>query len=193
MGLRKVSIRFIGRPSVRRTCSTKLFVAAAVVSVAACGGAIEPTRQPADSVARFFVSSTTSGECVVRSPGPTSARELRAASGERNVVVRLAVADEKCTGLGGSYLLAEEVDTKRVHWMGGHGCFPNDPSLKAPAVLGYGVARTTLTAALFSIPKETCVAFPGEPDKEFTSNERLKLAALFPTLEDARGYVDSIK
>jgi hypothetical protein len=127
-------------------------------------------------------------------PGDASSAALvRGDIGDRLVVVSLAVADEKCTGAGGTFLLAREVDSARVYWMGGHACYPKDPALQVPGNLGYAVARTSPTAGLFSILKDQCVAFPGEPDRAFSTSELLKVAATFPTLAAARAYAASLK
>jgi hypothetical protein len=168
-------------------------------TIAACGG-LTTTMPPEDPTAlqpsRVFLdaASKVGGICIDAKAGDvSSASYLRAKSGERNVVVSLAVADEKCTGLGGTFVLARDFDSAQVYWMGGHGCFPSDAALKTPGSLGYAVARVRVTAALLTIVKEQCVAFPGEPDGTFSTGDRLEAVATFPSLTAARTYAVSLK
>jgi hypothetical protein len=167
--------------------------------MAACGGlttAAPPESSMALQPSRVFMdaASKVGGICVDAKAGDvTSESHLRAKSGERNVVVSLAVADEKCTGLGGTFVLARDVDSAQVYWMGGHGCFPSDAALKSPGSLGYAVARVRVTAALLTIGKEQCVAFPGEPDGAFSTGDRLEAAGTFLSLTAARTYAASLK
>jgi hypothetical protein len=174
-----------------------------VSTLVACGGLATsespepiPTK-PAPTVMlpnQVLVTAPEREGCFASKAGSSaSANEVRASAGERNVVVSLAIADEKCTGTGGTFVLAREVDSKRVYWMGGHACYPRNPELQQAKILGYAVARTRVTAAVFTISKEQCVAFPGEQDREFSSNEPLQAAAVFSTLAAARAYADSLK
>jgi hypothetical protein len=167
-------------------------------TAAACGGltTASPQEGTASQPIRVFthVQSQIGGICVDAKAGEkTPASELRAKSGERNVVVSLAVADEKCTGLGGVFLLARDVDSAEVYWMGGHGCFPSDEALKTPGSLGYAAARIRITEALLTIGREQCVAFPGEPDRAFFTSDTLEAAATFSSLAAARSYAASLK
>lgn len=111
-------------------------------------------------------------------------------SGEAVAVVEIAYAEE-CTGLGGQYILAREVDGSRSFWLGNHGC-----NFLAPGLVGgattFGVLRYRFTAALFMIPTGVCVSFPGEPDG-LSSDSRVEALAVFPTLEAAAQFARDIE
>ena len=111
-------------------------------------------------------------------------------SGEAVAVVEIAYAEE-CTGLGGQYILAREVEGFRSFWLGNHGC-----NFLAPGLVGgattFGVLRYRFTAALFMIPVGVCVSFPGEPDG-LSSDSRVEALAVFPTLEAAALFAKDIE
>jgi hypothetical protein len=143
----------------------------------------------------IFELRRSAGRCLVGRSNTIDESAIRADSGDRNVIVRFALADEKCSGAGGTYVLAKEVDSNRVHWLGGQGCRLDEPTLTTDTDLGYGVARTSITAALFQLSQSDsfCLAFPGEPYRSFSSNEPLLLVASFASLEAAQAYAQSLK
>lgn len=111
-------------------------------------------------------------------------------SGEEVAVVEIAYAEE-CTGLGGQYILARELEGSRSYWLGAHGCNFLAAGLVGDAT-AFGVLRYRITAALFTIPVGVCVGFPGEPDG-VSSDSRVEAVAVFPTLEAATLFAKSIE
>jgi hypothetical protein len=103
-------------------------------------------------------------------------------------VVELSFAEE-CTGAGGQYILARDVDGSREFWIGGHACYflssgPGQPPAWAPA---FGVLRYEQTAGLFQISPDVCVGFPGQPPGA-TTDAQTRAIAVFATLEEARAF-----
>ena len=129
--------------------------------------------------------------CAKEVAAETAATALTPVEGGDEVaVVEIAYAEE-CTGLGGQYILAREVEGSRSYWLGNHGC-----NFLAPGLVGdtttFGVLRYNITAALFTIPAGVCISFPGEPDG-LSSDSRVKALAVFPTLEAAALFARDIE
>jgi hypothetical protein len=108
--------------------------------------------------------------------------------GEAVAVVELFYQEE-CTGAGGQYILAREVDGFRSFWIGAHACW----SLVMPLPEGprFGVVRYNQTAALFRISEDVCIGFPDAPPGAST-DVTTRAIAVFKSLADARAYGASL-
>ena len=104
-------------------------------------------------------------------------------------VVDLAFAQE-CTGAGGQYLLAREIDGFRAFWVGAHACQFAEGGTNAFGIV-YGVVRYRLTAGLQEIPPEVCVGFPDEPPGLQTDATTLAIA-VFEQLSEAQAFEASL-
>ena len=160
--------------------------------LASCGGRIDVPaidRPPAAALpSALYVDDDG---CAKEVAAETAAAALTPVeSGEEVVVVEIAYAEE-CTGLGGQYILAREVEGSRSYWLGNHGCNFLASGLVGSATT-FGVLRYRQTAALFTIPAGVCVSFPGEPDG-FSSDSRVEALAVFPTLEAAKLFARDIE
>ena len=103
---------------------------------------------------------------------------------------------DECTGLGGQYVVAKDLDGPRRFFLGAHDCraltTPDLPTFPPPP-LRYGVLRGTQTAALFTAGP--CIALPGEPPDPSPTPTRVdeiqtdliaEVLEAYETLEDAR-------
>ncbi len=160
--------------------------------LASCGGRSDvPAIDKPPAAALPSALYVADEGCAKEAAAETAATALTPAdSGEAVAVVEIAYAEE-CTGLGGQYILAREVDGFRSFWLGNHGC-----NFLAPGLVGgatsFGVLRYRFTAALFMIPTGVCVSFPGEPDG-LSSDSRVEALAVFPTLEAAAQFAKDIE
>jgi hypothetical protein len=99
---------------------------------------------------------------------------------------------EECTGAGGQYILAREVDGFREFWIGGHACYFLGTPLGVPPAWApaFGVLHFEQTAAIFQIPPEVCVGFPGEPPGAST-DAQTQAVVVFETLAEAQAFADA--
>ena len=160
--------------------------------LASCGGRTDAPaidRSPAAAPpSALYVADEGCAKEVAAETAATTLTPVE--SGEAVAVVEIAYADE-CTGLGGQYILAREVDGSRSFWLGNHGCNFLAVGLVGSAT-AFGVLRYRVTAALFTIPVGVCVGFPGEPDG-LSSDSRVEALAVFPTLEAAERFARDIE
>ena len=121
---------------------------------------------------------------------PANAAALLTPSGSgQGVAVVEVFYQSECTGVGGDYLVAHEVDGFREFWLGAHACFflPQPP----PSNLPYGVLRYNITAAFFQVSPDVCIGIPGQPPGLGTG-DKTEAVALFTTLADARQFAASL-
>lgn len=136
--------------------------------------------------ASFTISKGTTG-CPVL--GASTARV------DTSYVVQWTLVDE-CTGLGGQYVVAKDLDGSRRFFLGGHGCYAlptaEFPTFPAPP-LRYGVLRGIQTAALFTAGP--CIDLPADPPDpspnpttvdEIQTDLNAEILEVYETLEDAR-------
>jgi hypothetical protein len=161
--------------------------------LASCGGRIDvPAIDIPPAAALPSALYVDDDGCAKEVAAETAATALTPVeSGEGVAVVEIAYAEE-CTGLGGQYILAREVDGFiSSFWLGSHGCNFLAPGLVGSATT-FGVLRYRVTAALFEIPVGVCVSFPGEPDG-FSSDSWVQALAVFPTLEAAALFAKDLE
>jgi len=163
-----------------------------VALLASCGGRTDvPAIDQSPAAALPSALYVADDGCAKEAAAETAATALKPGeSGEEIAVVEIAYAEE-CTGLGGQYILAREVDGSRSFWLGNHGCNFLTPGLVGSATT-FSVLRYRATAALFTIPSGVCVSFPGEPDG-FSSDSRVEALAVFPTREAAKLFTEGIE
>ncbi len=163
-----------------------------VALLASCGGRTDAPaidKSPAAALpSALYVANEGCAKEVAAETATTALTPVE--SGEEVAVVEIAYAEE-CTGLGGQYILAREVDGSRSFWLGSHGCYFLAPGLVGGATT-FGVLRYRPTAALFTIPVGVCVSYPGEPDG-FSSDSRVQALAVFPTVEAATRFAEGIE
>lgn len=164
----------------------------ALLALASCGGRSDvPALDKPPAVALPSALYVADEGCAKEVAVETAATALTALdSGEEVAVVEIAYAEE-CTGIGGQYILAREVDGFRSFWLGNHGCNFLAPGLVGSAMT-FGVLRYRFTDALFMIPVGECVSFPGEPDG-LSSDSRVEALAVFPTLEAAALFAKDLE
>src|SRR5262245_18520331 len=89
-----------------------------------CGGRVlvDPAPAPVQPKAVALFLGDGAG-CVAEPPVDTAADVIAPAdSSDAIAVVDISFAEE-CTGAGGQYVLAREIDGFRYFWLGGHGCY----------------------------------------------------------------------
>lgn len=203
-----------GRPLAGAACSTYLAAVFAVFSVTSSGcGARGEGLTDSDSATSSGTSSVTSSAtgsapapaalalyvstqdgCAEPRPVSTATAELTPQdSGQGVDVVELFHQDE-CTGAGGQHIIARSLeDGFSEYWLGGHACyFFSTPGGPLPASPAFGVIRYNSTAALFQLPPELCLGFPGEPYGLETSLIT-EAVGVFATLDGAQAFAASVQ
>lgn len=127
--------------------------------------------------------------CADEKPVSAAVEVMTPDAGDEIAVVDITFAEE-CTGLGGQYVLARDLDGVKRYWLGGHGCqfleqFSNTLGLV------YGVVRYQVTAGISQIPSDVCVGFPDETPGMETDATTLAIA-VFETLSGAQAFADSL-
>lgn len=121
---------------------------------------------------------------------PEDAAALLTPSGSgQGVAVVEVFYQSECTGVGGDYIVAHEVDGFRDFWLGAHACFFLPQPL--PSGLPHGVLRYNITAAFFQVSPDVCIGIPGEPPGLGTG-DKTEAIALFATLAQAQQFAASL-
>ena len=142
-----------------RACFPVL-LAALAWALFGCGGGVDGGRDGREEVGGSAAPATlVVNERSCETGSTPSAREATEAQDPSDTlaVVELFLLDE-CTGLGGHWVLARELDAHRRFFLGAHGCRLWDT---APAAR-FGVVRYRQTAGIRSTPEGACIAFAGE-------------------------------
>jgi hypothetical protein len=134
--------------------------------------------------------ATGEGGCAVVVPITSTAIEMESKQfGESVAVVELFYQDE-CTGAGGQYILAREVDGFRSFFIGAHACWSLPSPL--PTGPGFGVVRYNQTAGLFHVSPDVCIGFPDRPPG-LQTDVTTRAIAVFETLSDARAFAATLR
>ena len=158
--------------------------------VAACGSVVvEPAPEAQPKAVQLFVGD---GDGCVTQPSLDTAADVLTPgdSGDAIAVTDISIT-EVCTGVGGKYVLAREIDGFRYFWLGGHGCHLVE-GLASATGLVFGVVRYRMTAGISEIPPELCVTWPGDPEGVQTDASTSAIA-LFEQLDEAKAFAVSLK
>jgi hypothetical protein len=165
------------------------FLASAVVVVhAGCGirTQLRDDERPRDEGLPTRALSPD-GEGCIADIEPSEAPPPSAGSGTRVALVEVFFTAE-CTGVGGDYVLARELEGSRSYWLGGRGCaFLDEGELGETA---FGVLWAEVSAGLATIDPGLCVGFPGEDGLE--SDAGVTKLLLFDDLESARTFGEQV-
>lgn len=118
-------------------------------------------------------------------PGLTTADVLLSPAPTNAFVVAWMIVDE-CTGAGGQYLIARDLDGDREFFLGAHACYelpPADFPTYPPPPVRFGVLHADQTAALFTAGP--CVAFP-EGESEIRTDFSSRALEVYGSEADAR-------
>ncbi|MDC3957633.1 hypothetical protein KEG38_27490 [Polyangium jinanense] len=157
---------------------------------AACGGVVvDPAPEAQPKAVQLFVP--VGDGCATQPPLDTAADVITPGDTGDEIAVTDIYFTAECTGAGGQYVLAREIDGFRYFWLGGHGCQLGE-GLASATGLVFGVVRYRFTAGISEIPPDLCVAWPGEPDG-LQTDARISAVALFEQLEEAKQFAASLK
>ena len=159
----------------------------ASTAILACGG-VTVDEDVVPTPERVFAADNA-GCIELQTPSEAESFFNEAAPGDRVAVVEVFLVEE-CTDAGGHYLLARELSGEREYWLGGHACYFLDAA-DFDGAIRHGVVRVTQTAALFQLPEEVCVGFPGQAG--VTTDSNVNAAALFASLEEAEQFAASLQ
>ncbi|HSN87438.1 MAG TPA: hypothetical protein VL025_11805 [Thermoanaerobaculia bacterium] len=148
-----------------------------------------PTKPPPPPPLPALLYVGDGAGCAIELP-PDEAADIFAWAdpGGSTAVVEAFFADE-CTGAGGQYVLAREVDSFRRFWLGAHACYFF--GFPPPDGLPFGVVRYTQTAGIFEISPDVCVGFPDEPPGVQTDTTTAAIA-LFESLDEANAFAAAV-
>ncbi|MDC3957636.1 hypothetical protein KEG38_27505 [Polyangium jinanense] len=169
---------------------TRFLCASLCLLAVACGGVVvDPAPEVQPKAIQLFVPD---GEgCATRPPLDTAAAVLAPGDTGDEIAVTDIYFTEECTGAGGQYVLAREIDGFRYFWLGGHACYFVE-GLASETGLVFGVVRYRMTAGISEIPAHVCVAWPGEPDG-LQTYAKTSAIALFEQLEEAKAFAGALK
>lgn len=151
-----------------------------------------PTGKPAPAppASELFVPDD---QYCVRASRENASTALRPRdSSDQIAVVSVSVAEE-CTGAGGTYLLARDLEApENKYWLGGHAC--QSSKLLSGLTSTFGVARYTNTSSVLTIPAHACVSFPGEGSgQESVTPTKIRAVALFETQAEAEAFAAAVR
>jgi hypothetical protein len=147
------------------------------------------TRDPDGAPVAVALYVPDGAGCVEDRAASEAADVLAPEAGDAIAVTDIAFAEE-CTGAGGQYVMAQEIDGFRYFWLGGHACYFVD-QISSSAGLVFGVVRYAQTAGLLDVPADVCVGWPGEPPG-LQTDAMTKAIAVFETLEEARAFAEAL-
>lgn len=180
----------VGRETASRAYAGRVKRLVLVFLLAACGGRSSLlVDEAAASVTPTSLYTKDDRGCPSLQPLGDAPKQLAIAQAGEGVAVVEVFFQEECTGAGGQYILAREVDGDRAFWIGAHACWTLD---RLPPGRHFGVLRYSQTAALFRIDDHLCVGFPERPPGA-TSDAHVRAVALFSTLSDARAYAAALR
>ncbi len=157
--------------------------------LAACGGRSGLRVDEAASVSPTALYTKDDKGCPSSQQIGDAREQLTIAQSGEGVAVVEVFFQEECTGAGGQYILAREIDGFRAFWIGAHACWTLD---RLPTGRHFGVLRYSQTAALFRIDEHLCIGFPDLPPGA-TSDVHVRAVALFATLADARAFAATLR